>query len=213
MDELLSKVKANLILEHTADDALLKSYITAAVSYAESYQHIPEATTRRSPCRPPQSKPSSCCHPTSMKAGTAARAASLRITPERHSRCGTRSICCSAWIGGGRYEFWKNERLCDIVETRQVKDSEGFTHSEDEVLASVRVYQEGRHGSQRWANLAAFSEATDLFRFRCIPGLTVTTDQFLICDDCRYDIVSVENVKGRGMYIEVLAKKEVPTIG
>ena len=26
MDELLSKVKANLILEHTADDALLKSY-------------------------------------------------------------------------------------------------------------------------------------------------------------------------------------------
>ena len=42
MDELLSKVKANLILEHTADDELLKSYITAAVSYAESYQHIPE---------------------------------------------------------------------------------------------------------------------------------------------------------------------------
>ena len=41
MDELLSKVKTNLILEHTADDALLKSYITAAVSYAESYQHIP----------------------------------------------------------------------------------------------------------------------------------------------------------------------------
>ena len=42
MDELLTKVKQNLILEHTADDALLKSYITAAVSYAESYQHIPE---------------------------------------------------------------------------------------------------------------------------------------------------------------------------
>lgn len=32
MDELLAKVKANLILEHTADDELLKSYITAAVS-------------------------------------------------------------------------------------------------------------------------------------------------------------------------------------
>ena len=41
IDELLSKVKANLILEHTADDELLKGYITAAVSYAESYQHIP----------------------------------------------------------------------------------------------------------------------------------------------------------------------------
>ena len=43
-EELLEKVKQNLILEHSADDALLKSYITAAISYAESYQHIPEGT-------------------------------------------------------------------------------------------------------------------------------------------------------------------------
>ena len=42
MDTLLSKVKANLILEHDADDALLQSYIAAAVAYAESYQHLPE---------------------------------------------------------------------------------------------------------------------------------------------------------------------------
>ena len=40
MTDLLSKVKQNLIIEHTADDALLQSFITAAVSYAESYQHI-----------------------------------------------------------------------------------------------------------------------------------------------------------------------------
>ena len=40
MDELLQKVKQNLILNHAADDELLKGYITAAVSYAESYQHI-----------------------------------------------------------------------------------------------------------------------------------------------------------------------------
>ena len=109
--------------------------------------------------------------------------------------------------------FGKMNGFADIVETRQVKDSEGFAQSGDEVLASVRVYREGRHGSQRWANLAVFSEATNLFRFRCIPGLTVTTDQFLICDGCRYDIVSVENVKGRGMYIEVLAKKVVSSSG
>ncbi len=42
MGTLLEKVKKNLILEHSADDELLKGYITAAVSYAESYQHIPE---------------------------------------------------------------------------------------------------------------------------------------------------------------------------
>ena len=42
MTTLLEKVKANLILEHDADDELLGLYITAAVSYAESYQHLPE---------------------------------------------------------------------------------------------------------------------------------------------------------------------------
>ena len=39
---LLEKVKANLILEHSADDELLQLYVTAAISYAESYQHLPE---------------------------------------------------------------------------------------------------------------------------------------------------------------------------
>ena len=44
MDALLEKVKQNLILDHAADDALLKGYIPAAGSYAESYQHIPAGT-------------------------------------------------------------------------------------------------------------------------------------------------------------------------
>ncbi|MFB5510144.1 head-tail connector protein [Enterococcus casseliflavus] len=39
---LIQKVKANLILEHDADDELLEMFITAAVSYAESYQHVAE---------------------------------------------------------------------------------------------------------------------------------------------------------------------------
>ncbi len=40
--KLLEKVKANLILEHSADDELLQMYTTAAVKYAESYQHLAE---------------------------------------------------------------------------------------------------------------------------------------------------------------------------
>lgn len=42
MTDLLEKVKANLILTHGADDELIKGFIRAAVSYAESYQHKPE---------------------------------------------------------------------------------------------------------------------------------------------------------------------------
>ena len=103
--------------------------------------------------------------------------------------------------------------FADIVKTKRVKDSEGFTSTVEEVIASIRVYREGRHGSQRWANLAAFSEATDLFRFRSIPGVDITTDHILITEDGRFEITSVEDVKGRGMYTEVLAKKVVATRG
>lgn len=109
--------------------------------------------------------------------------------------------------------FGKMNGFADIIITKRVKDNEGFSTTVDEVLASVRVYREGRHGSQRWANLSAFSEATDLFRFRRIPGLVITTDHILVCEDGRFEITSVEDVKGRGMYIEVLAKKVVATVG
>ena len=40
VDALLNKVKANLIIEHSEDDELIEMYICAAVSYAESYQHL-----------------------------------------------------------------------------------------------------------------------------------------------------------------------------
>ena len=39
-DNLLPKVKANLILTHDTDDELLQSFISAALSYAERYQHV-----------------------------------------------------------------------------------------------------------------------------------------------------------------------------
>ena len=44
MTTLLTKIKANLILEHDADDELLQRLIDAAVAYAESYQHLTAGT-------------------------------------------------------------------------------------------------------------------------------------------------------------------------
>ena len=52
MSELLTKVKENLILEHSVDDGLIERFITAAVSYAESYQHIIEGYYSENPMPP-----------------------------------------------------------------------------------------------------------------------------------------------------------------
>ena len=100
-----------------------------------------------------------------------------------------------------------------IVTIERVTDSEGFSCEQVRTLAEVRVFIEGRHGSERWANLAAFSEATDLFRLRVIPGLAITTKHYLEVDGVRYDILSVENVKGRNLYVELLAKRVVTSDG
>lgn len=97
----------------------------------------------------------------------------------------------------------KKAKLIRLVKS---KDEEGFASEEEEIIAEIRVYKEGRHGNEHWANLASFSEATDLFRFRKIPNTKVTEEMFIDYEDERYDILSVENIKGRGMYLEVLAR-------
>ena len=102
--------------------------------------------------------------------------------------------------------FGKMNTFIDLVKKEVSVDVEGFKSEKEVTLASVRAYREGRHGSKRWANMAAFSEATDRFRFRVIPGVSVTTDLALLCDGDRFEITSVEDVKGRGMYLEVMAK-------
>ena len=107
--------------------------------------------------------------------------------------------------------FGKMNTFIDLVSSTTIKDAEGFGTGADLVLASVRAYREGRHVNEKWANRAAFSEATDLFRFRAIPDITITTAMVVVCDGVRFEITSVEDVKGKGLYIEVLAKVVEPS--
>lgn len=97
--------------------------------------------------------------------------------------------------------------LIHIISTEPVKDDEGFVNCGDRLLATVRSYKEDRHGNEAWKNRASFSTATSLFRFRKIPEIEITTDLFIDCDAGRYNILSSENIKGRGMYVEVLCEK------
>lgn len=209
MDTLLEKVKANLILEHSVDDALLQSYITAAVSYAESYQHIQEGyyTENAMPATTEQAVIMLASHFYESRDGSTG--GFFADTQTRHSRSGTRSTFCFGSTGNGRCDmsFGKMNTFISIVEKQFTQDDEGFKTETDVTVAEVRAYREGRHGSEKWANMASFSTATDLFQFRVIPGVTVTTDMRILCDGHTFEITSVEDVKGRGMYLEVLVQE------
>ena len=53
----VAEVKANLIIEGSADDTLISSFISAAVSYAEAFQHLDDdyyTTTPEGGTEPPK---------------------------------------------------------------------------------------------------------------------------------------------------------------
>ena len=102
-------------------------------------------------------------------------------------------------------------RNIEIISTTPTKDAEGFATHSDTVCANVRAYMDERRGDEKWANMAAFSTATALFRFRRIPGVVIDTSLSIICDGIRYRIISAETIKGRGMYIDCLCEKITPS--
>ena len=103
----------------------------------------------------------------------------------------------------GKMEEMGNKKL----ETKIKED--GFSTKQEITVARVRGYREGRHGSEKWANRTTFTEATDLFIIRAIPGTKLSTDMTILCDDENFEITSIEDVKGKNMYIEILAKKVI----
>jgi hypothetical protein len=109
--------------------------------------------------------------------------------------------------------FGKMNDFASIIKRTISKDSEGFKAESEEVLAGVRCYHEQRHSSYRWANLAAFSQATDRFVMRKSPHFYVEVGFFIDCNNVRYKILSVENVKERNMYIDIYAERAVPVLG
>ena len=106
--------------------------------------------------------------------------------------------------------FGKMNTPVQILRVTYEKDADGFATPTDQPVKSVRAYFEKRHGNVKWANRAAFSEATALFRFRTIPGVTVEPLYIIESAAGRFEVLSVEQL--RGMYVELLAK-EVAAVG
>jgi head-tail adaptor len=72
-------------------------------------------------------------------------------------------------------------------------------------VASVRGYFEQRNSTEKWRNMSQSNDVNAIFRLRVIPGIEVSNRHIIVCKGRRYNIYSVENVKERGMYLEVLA--------
>lgn len=107
--------------------------------------------------------------------------------------------------------FGKMNTFIEFFQKMQGTDTEGFKSETEVWLKRIRAYREGRHASEKWANRATFTDATDLFRFRTSPDFKPTTDMFIEHKGERFEIISIEDVKGRGMYIEILARQVKPS--
>ena len=97
-------------------------------------------------------------------------------------------------------------KFIEIVAPIPNKDSEGFATYGDTILANVRAYFEPKNSTEKWRNNAVFAEANALFRLRVIPGLVIDTTMDILCGSRRYNILSVEDVRGRGQYLEIIGK-------
>ena len=62
-----------------------------------------------------------------------------------------------------------------------------------------------------FGKMNGFASIVSIQRVKDSEGFT--TEHFLIYGGERFDITSVEDVKGRGMYTEVLGKRTVSSIG
>ena len=82
--------------------------------------------------------------------------------------------------------FGKMNSFIQLKIEDEVEDEDGYSTIEEVTVASVRAYREYRSGTKR---------------------VTVTTAMILVCEGSRFVISSIEDVAGRGMYIEVLAKE------
>lgn len=100
-----------------------------------------------------------------------------------------------------------------IVSLTHGKDADGFAQTSETVIACVRAYKENKNTTEKWTNSAVLKDASALFRFRFIPGVQITTDMVIDCFDGRYNITSVENIRGRNMYYEVTGRLEAENDG
>ncbi|MDD4688513.1 MAG: head-tail adaptor protein [Eubacteriales bacterium] len=100
--------------------------------------------------------------------------------------------------------FGKLNTQIQILTSQPTKDADGFVTNSDTQVAEVRAYFEQKNSTEKWLNMAQNSEVNALFRMRAIPNLTITNKHYILCGGIKYNIYSIENIRNRGMYLEIL---------
>lgn len=101
----------------------------------------------------------------------------------------------------------------EIFETLITTDDEGFSLKVEQLVLKMKAYREERHGSESWKNRASFTSATTLFRMRKNPGIMITVEHYIRCNEEKFNIISVDDIKDKGMYLEILAERIYPSKG
>ena len=96
-----------------------------------------------------------------------------------------------------------------IIKVTYDKDAEGFRIPHEELIAAVHAYFEPKNSTEKWKNRAVLQNASALFRFRYIPNKVIDTSMVIDCCGERYNLESVENVRQKNMYYEVVGRLEV----
>ena len=95
-----------------------------------------------------------------------------------------------------------------ILRLRFGRDRDGFPTESEELVACVRAKAEMRNATEKWNGRAVLRDASAVFTFRRIPHIEITTDMVIVCGADRYNIISVENVRNRNLYTQVVARLE-----
>jgi hypothetical protein len=107
-----------------------------------------------------------------------------------------------------------------IMSKATEKDPSGFdVFVRYDHVMSIRATMERKKANEFWANIATFSKADTLFRFRKKPGIGIDASMAILIGNldnplvATYNILSVDEIKGAGLYYEVFAELIAPSRG
>lgn len=95
-----------------------------------------------------------------------------------------------------------------FVDIDYFTDDEGFRLTKERLLDTVPITVEHKAATEKWINNALLSDASAVVRLR-YPSFCISTKTALIIGEKRYNILSVENVRDRNRWLELVVREEV----